>query len=182
MYTNLSLLSLFESLMNIFLYEPRQNVDCNQECRQHLSNLYTLFVSSHLQLRGSPTWSGYLNDHWHGRASDTMSLETLLSSEADWRFHSEVVSAIRSFSRARYIAGIESTRFVDKREHWRYKTHAMYKFMLPYYEWSKRVQSWCEDCTNYISNSIWNVMTISELFLRNVMKTSLKCHGMMFDR
>lgn len=110
--------------------------------------------------------AGYLNDHWHGRASDTMSLETLLSSEADWRFHSEVVSAIRFFSQTRYIAGIKSTRFVDKRERWRY---IRLKYMLSYYESSRRVQSWYEDWTNYILNSMWMWTAILELHFS-------KCH------
>lgn len=44
----------------------------------------------------------------------------------------------------------------------------LFKFMLPYYELSRRVQSYCEDCTNYISTSVRNV-TISELY-------SSKCH------
>lgn len=148
--------------MNIFfffLYGLRQNVDCNQECRQHLSNLRTLFVPLTTSWFTHLVHAGYLNDHWHGQASDTMGLGTLLSSEADWRFHSEVVSAIRRFSfpRTRYISEIESTRFVDKREHWRCKAPATYKFMLPYYELSRRARSWYEDCTNYTSNSIWNV-------------------------
>lgn len=78
----------------------------------------------------------------------------------------------------RYIAGFESTRFVDKREHWRYKTQ-VYASLL-------RIVKACSIVIRRLHELYFELNMKCErqsrsYILRNVMKTSLKRCEMIFD-